>query len=240
MTEFRIPPLVVDYGQLWLAADIHGDDADWPQRSAAELLARPHWAAYRTKKGEKQLVEILRQATGVARKRGESASMGFILYPSPEEAPKGIVVFSPVDIVGRGTEEAWADLLAQLAPEIPGGYPPDITVMATKAGECRRLRLRYAAGEGPERPVGEHIWYLWVFADYGAGMIMSISFNSILESARWLPALDELATDVWLQRHPGQEEPGRGPGRPGRSGHGEEAGALTGGRAHRAAGDGGR
>lgn len=207
MTEFRIPPLVVDYGQLWLSADIHGTDEAWPQRSAAELLARQHWAGYRTKKWEARLVEILRQAGAIARKQGESASMGFILYPSPEEPPKGVVLFSPVDLVGRDTEEAWADLLAQLAPEIPGDYPQEITVLATKAGECRRLRLRYAAGEGPERPVGEHIWYVWVFAEYGAGVIMSISFNSILESARWLPALDELAAGTWLQRHPGQEEP---------------------------------
>jgi len=207
MTEFRIPPLVVDYSQLWLEADLHGDKGAWPLRASAELLARPQWAAHRTGKEEKRLFELLRQAAPIASKRGDSSSMGFFLFPSPEEGIKGIVVFSPVDLVGRDADEAWEDLLAQLAPEIPGDSPPEITVMATKAGECRRLRLRYAAGEGPERPVGEHIGYAWVFPDHGAAVVMSISFNSILESARWLPALDELAASVWVQRSPEQEEP---------------------------------
>jgi hypothetical protein len=62
------------------------------------------------------------------------------------------------------------------------------------------MRLRYAAGHGPERPVGEHNGYLWVFDDYGAAVLMATSFISILEAARWHPALDELASDVWLQR----------------------------------------
>jgi hypothetical protein len=207
MTEFRLPPLVVDYSQLWLEADVRGDDKAWPWRSAAQLLARPRWAAYRTPADEKRLTELLRQAAVVAREYGKSASMGFMLVPSPDEGIKGVANFSPVDLVGRDTAEAWDDLLEQLAPEIPGDYPREVTTMQTKAGECRRLRLRYAAGdEGPERPVGEHIRYLWVFADYGAAIVMSISFLSLLESARWLPALDELAAGVWLQRYPGEGE----------------------------------
>jgi len=36
--------------------------------------------------------------------------------------------------------------------------------------------------------------------------MMTISFPGILEAARWLPALDELAAGVWLQRYPGEGE----------------------------------
>lgn len=206
MTEFRIPPLAVDYSELWLPADVRGDDGAWPWRAAAQLLSRPQWAAYRTQDGEKRLTALLRQAAAIARKQGESASMGFILFPSPEEGVKGMALFSPVDLAGRDAAEAWDDLLEQLAPEIPGDYPPDVAALRTKAGECRRLRLRYAAGEGPERLIGEHIGYLWVFADYGAAVILSVSFTSLLESTRWLPALDELAAGVSLQPHPGGGE----------------------------------
>ncbi len=60
--------------------------------------------------------------------------------------------------------------------------------------------MRYAAGEGPERPVGEHNGYLWLFEEYGSAILMSISFPSMLEAARWHPALDELARDAWLQQ----------------------------------------
>jgi hypothetical protein len=205
MTEFRLPPLVVDFNQLWLQADVRGDSGDWAERAVAELLSRQQWAGYRTRDGEKRLTALMRQAAVVARKQaGGSATMGFILIPGPEEGIKGMAAISPVDLAGRDAAEAWDDLLDQLAPEVPGEDPRDITPVETKAGECRRLRMRYAAGEGPERPVGEHIAYLWVFADYGAAVMMTISFPSLLEAGRWLPALDELAAGVWLQ--PGQGE----------------------------------
>jgi hypothetical protein len=204
MTEFRLPPLVVDFNQLWLQADVRGESGDWAERAVAELLSRQQWAAFRTADGEKRLTALMRQAAVIARKQaGGSASMGFILIPSPEEGIKGMAAFSPVDLAGRDAAEAWDDLLDQLAPEVPGEDPRDITSLETKAGECRRLRMRYASGAGPERPVGEHVAYLWVFGDYGAAVMMTISFPSLLEAARWLRALDELAAGVWLQQ-PGQ------------------------------------
>jgi hypothetical protein len=141
---------------------------------------------------------------GVRKQAGDSAALGFILIPSPEEGIKGMAAFSPVDLTGRDAARAWDDLMEQLAPELPGDYRADVTPMRARAGECRRLRMRYACGEGPERPVGEHVAYLWVFEDYGAAVIMTISFPSLLEAARWLPALDELASGVWLQRYPGE------------------------------------
>jgi len=208
MTEFRLPPLVADFSQLWLQADVRGDNADWAAQAAADLLSRPQWAAYRTVDGEQRLTALLRQAAVIARKQaGGSASMGFILFPSPEEGIKGMAAFSPVDLAGRDAAEAWDDLLDQLAPDVPSDYPRDITAMETKAGECRRLRMRYAAGDGPERSIGEHVAYLWVFGEYGAAVMMTISFPSLLEAARWLPALDELAAGVWLQELPGEDGP---------------------------------
>lgn len=200
MTGFRLPPLVVDYNQLWLVAELRGagDGKGWARRAAAELLSRPQWEGFRTRKGEKGLITLLEQAAVIAR-RQQDASMGLILIPSPEEGIKGMAAFCPVDLAGYGGEEAWGELLEQLAPEIPGDYPREITPMETRAGPCRRLRLRYAAGEGPERPLGEHIGYLWVFEEYGAAMMMTITFPDILQATRWLPALDELALSVWLQ-----------------------------------------
>jgi hypothetical protein len=205
MTEFRLPPLVVDFNQLWLQADVRGDSQDWAERAVAELLSRRQWADYRTRDGERRLTALMRQAAVIARKQaGGSASMGFILIPSPEEGIKGMAAVFPVDLARRDVAEAWNDLLDELAPELPGDYPRDIAPMQTKAGECRRLRMRYAAGDGPERPVGEHVAYLWVFGDYGAAVMMTMSFPSLLEAGRWLPALDELAAGVWLQQRPGE------------------------------------
>ena len=201
MTGFRLPPLVADYNQLWLEAELRGtgDGRGWARRAAAELLSRPQWAGSRTRRGERILIALLEQAAVIARKQ-QGASMGLILIPSPEEGIEGMVAFCPVDLAGHAGDEAWEELVEQLAPEFPGDYPREITPMETRAGPCRRLRLRYAAGQGPERPLGENIGYLWIFEEYGAAVMMTISFPDILQAARWLPALDELALSVWLQR----------------------------------------
>jgi hypothetical protein len=201
MTGFRLPPLAADYNQLWLEAELRGtgNGRGWALRAAAELLSRPQWARFRTRRGERSLIALLEQAAVIARKQ-QGASMGLILIPSPEEGIKGMAAFCPVDLAGHAGEEAWEELLEQLAPEFPGDYPREITPMETRAGPCRRLRLRYAGGHGPERLLGEHIGYLWVFEEYGAAVMMTISFPDIAQAALWLPALDELALSVWLQR----------------------------------------
>jgi hypothetical protein len=201
VTGFRLPPLVVDYNQLWLEAEVRGagDGKGWARRATAELLSRPQWAQYRTPKGEKRLIAFLEQAAVIARKQ-QDASMGFILIPSHEEGIKGMAAFCPVDLAGRAGDEAWDELLEHIAPEIPGDYPREIIVMETKAGPCRRVRLRYAEGRGPERPLGEHVAYLWVFENFGAAVMMTMTFPDIMQAARWLPALDELALGVWLQQ----------------------------------------
>lgn len=225
MTEFRLPPLVVSYNQLWLQADLTGSEGNWAWRAAAELLSRPQWAQYRTTKGEKRLTALMEQAAAISR-RQQGACLGFVLIPSPEEGVRGMAAFFPVDIAGRDGEEAWTDLIGQLAPDLPGDYPPEITRMQTKAGECRRLRSRYASGDGPERPVGEHVTYLWVFADYGAAVAMTMSFTQLLEAARWLPALDELAAGAWLQRDPETPEKPAAPETPAAPAAGEAAPAA--------------
>jgi hypothetical protein len=198
-TDFTLPPLVVDHGQLWVEVDLRGDGRAWARRAAADLLARQHWATFRTWRGKKQLTSLLEQAAAIAHKC-QDASMGFLLIPSPAEGVKGLVTFSPIDLAGHEGNDAWDTLLDELAPQFPGEDPPEIACIDSKAGECRRMRMRYAAGEGPERPVGEHNGYLWVFEGYGAAVLMSISFPSMLEAARWHATLDELAGDVWLQR----------------------------------------
>jgi hypothetical protein len=202
MNDFRLPPVVVDYNQLWLEIDLRGDVNAWAQRACDDLLHRGHWSGFRSRRGRRQVTVLLAQAAEIAR-QPQDASMAFLLIPSPQDGVKATVHFSPVDLAGQEGDEAWQTLLSELAPELPGDYPPEIATLASKAGECRRMRLRYAAGRGPERPVGEHNGYIWVFDAYGAAVLMATSFVSLLEAARWHAALDELARDVWLQQPEG-------------------------------------
>jgi hypothetical protein len=82
VSEFRLPPLVVDYSDLWLEVDLRGDVKDWSRRAAEELLARQQWSGFRSRRGEKRTAELLGQAAGIAH-RFQGASMCFLLIPSP-------------------------------------------------------------------------------------------------------------------------------------------------------------
>lgn len=202
MTEFRLPPLVVDYDtELWFPAQLRGGAAaarGWALAQAPLLLARSSFGGLRTRKGERKLIAYLEQAAAIARKR-QDASMALILFPTPAERVQGMAAFCPVDLAGHGGDEGRDLVLDQIAPKIPGDFPPEVTRLDTKAGTCWRVRQRYAHGEGADRPVGEHFSYLWVCDEYGAAIVMDIGFEDILQAARWLPALDELAAGVWLQ-----------------------------------------
>lgn len=188
---------MVDHSQLWLQVDLSGNQ-DWAWRAAAQLLARPQWAQYRTARDEKQLTALMKRAAAIASKQA-GASLGFILFPSPEERIKGMAILSPVDLDSQAADEALTELVEQLVPRLPVGSEPEITRMQTPAGECQRLRLRYAADGDPEGRVGEQIGYLWLFEGYSAACLL-MSFTSVPEAARWLPALDQLASGVRLQR----------------------------------------
>ena len=156
MTGFRLPPLVADYNQLWLEAELRGtgDGRGWARRAAAELLSRPQWAASRTRRGERSLIALLEQAAVIARKQ-QGASMGLILIPSPEEGIEGMVAFCPVDLAGHAGDEAWEELVDQLAPEFPGDYPREITPMETRgrpvSAPAAALRRGPGAGATPGR-----------------------------------------------------------------------------------------
>ena len=104
--------------------------------------------------------------------------------------------FCPVELADRDEDEAWAELVSALSTD----EFPDVTEIATGAGPCRRIRARYAAGQqGPERPVGEHVNYVWMLPLWGAAIIMTASFGDLLEAGRWRPALDKLAAGVGFE-----------------------------------------
>ena len=88
--------------------------------------------------------------------------------------------------------------------DLPGQEPPEITELDTAAGPCRRVRQLVADGDQPERPVSEHLAYLWLFPDYGAGVILATAFSDLVQAGRWRPVLDDLATTGVSLRQPGE------------------------------------
>lgn len=201
MTELRLPPLAAEHSQLWLQVDL-STNQDWAWRAAAQLLARPQWAQYRTQAGEKRLTARMRLVRTVVARRLPGPALGFILVPSPEDGIKGMATLSAVGLDGQTADDAIAGLVRQLAARFPAADEPEITRMQTPAGECRRLRTQYTDGDEPGSPGGEQIGYVWVPEDSAAAWCLLMSFTSLPEAARWLPALDELASGVRLQRSP--------------------------------------
>jgi hypothetical protein len=204
MTELRLPPLVADHSQLWLQVDL---GTNWAWRAAAQLLARPRWAQYRSQGGQQQLTAQMKRIRAALPRKPPGPVLGFFLFPSPEDGIKGMATLAPGNLDGQNADEALADLVGKLAATSPAEDKPEITRMQTAAGDCRRLRRRCVAadGETPEGWAVEEISYLWVFEDYGA-VTLIMTFPTPHEAERWLPALDELACGVRQQRSP--DEPG--------------------------------
>jgi hypothetical protein len=109
VSDFRLPPVVVDYNQLWLEIDLRGDVSAWAQRGCDDLLARKHWSGFRSRRGRRQVIALLEQAAEIAR-RPQDASMAFLLIPSPQDGVKATVHISPVDLAGQESDEAWQTL----------------------------------------------------------------------------------------------------------------------------------
>ena len=201
VTAFALPPLVVDYDAHWVEVDLRGDAGQWAQRAAAEVLARSGEQARRT--DARQLAKLFAAAGSIAR-RAQDATISLLLYPGPEFGVQAIARFCPVDLSGQDGDDAWAGLESIAVVDLPGQEPPEITELDTAAGPCRRVRQLVADGDQPERPVSEHLAYLWLFPDYGAGVILVTAFSDLVRAGRWRPVLDDLATTGVTLRQPGE------------------------------------
>lgn len=191
-----LPPVIVDHDENWITVDLHGDLGDWARRTARDILSR--MPGHHSRRMEKHMVSVLEGAGTIARKP-QNASIALLLVPDVNDKVKAVVRFCPVGLAGRDEDEAWAELVSALSTD----EPPDVTEIPTEAGPCRRIRQRYAAGEGPERPVGQHLNYVWILPRWGAAVVMTTAFDDLMEAGRWQPALDKLAAGVGLEPETG-------------------------------------
>ena len=197
LTDFALPPVIVDHDANWIEVDLDGDLGDWARRAARDIMSR--MPGHHGRRTEKHMVSVLEEAGTVAR-RSPGTSMALLLAPDVNDTIKALVQFCPVDLADRDEDDAWAELLSALSTDDSA----DVTEIATGAGPCRRIRQRYAAGErGPERPVGEHINYVWMLPRWGAAVVMTTAFEDLLEAGRWRSALDTLAAGVGLEPETG-------------------------------------
>jgi hypothetical protein len=126
--------------------------------------------------------------------------------PDPSLAPR-----SPADNgqpAIRPAEPARSERPA-LSPEVVAGLRDARNtrlrpLAEAPAGPCRRVRQLVADGDQPERPVSEHLAYLWLFPDYGAGVILATAFSDLVQAGRWRPVLDDLATTGVTLRQPSE------------------------------------
>lgn len=197
MTDFSLPPLVVDHDARWIPVDLTGNLHQWAVETARDMLTRSPGRRGGSRRGRSQaaLAALLETAGGMAR-QADDASIVLLLYPGHEDGVKAIVRFIPVDLAGRTGAEAWRELLASL----PSGQPPEVTELATPAGPCRRARQPYLADDDGEPAAAEQLAYFWLLPQYGAAVVMSAAFADSLEAGRWRPALDALAATAALEQ----------------------------------------
>jgi hypothetical protein len=203
MTDFAVPPVAVDYDARWVEVDLTGDLGDWARRTAGEILGRTRASGHDAGKTEPQVADLLEGAGALARQAGDAA-IALLLYPSMADGVKAVVRFCLVDLDGRDDPGVWPELLGSLVPPEPGPDGPEVTELPSRAGPCRRIRQRYTTGAGSIQPVGEQLGYVWVFPQYGAGVVMSTGFADLLDAGRYRPAVDTLAAAVELDAARGE------------------------------------
>jgi len=199
MTDFALPPFIVDYGGWWIDVDLHGDIQAWARHSAEDVLAR--WGVRNGRRATK-LAAALAEAARSARK-AQGANMALLLYPALGEGIRAGILFFPVDMSGHDEVSGWEAMLGNILPAATRDeVNPEITGIETQAGSCRRIRFEQGL-HGSGGPVIEQLAYLWVFPRYGAGVIMSTTFQSLAEAGRWRSAIDELAASARLDESAG-------------------------------------
>lgn len=87
MTEFTVPPLVVDHDARWVVVDLDGDLGEWAHRTAREMLSRV--PGRHGRRQERRTVALLEGAGALAR-QGQDAAMALLLYPSLDEGVKAV------------------------------------------------------------------------------------------------------------------------------------------------------
>ena len=163
------------------------------------MLAR--WDVHSRRRVAK-LAAMLAEA-GRSIRKAEGAISALLLYPAPGEGLRGAVVFYPVDMSGHDEASGWQALLDDLLPPaLRDEVSPEITEIQTPAGTARRVRFEQCPA-GSAGPVIEQLAYLWVFPQYGAGMIVSITFKSLAEAGRWRGAVEDLALAARLDETSG-------------------------------------
>jgi hypothetical protein len=196
MTEFSIPPLVIDYGGWWIDVNLREDPHIWAQHAAPEVLAR--WgkkAGHR----RKELVKVLDAAAQAAREARDATAV-LLLYPELGGEIRAFVRLVPVDLSGHDGDSAWKVMLDWLVPTQESGIligSPEVTDLQTPAGACKRIRFQKPR---KDNEVGEHLTYAWVFPQCGAGAALATSFADLAEAERWRPALDDLAASASLDQ----------------------------------------
>lgn len=197
MTDFTLPPFAVPYGGWWIDVDLDGDLAGWARRSAEDVLAR--WGV-RNRRRAGQLAAMLEAAGAATRGKQQGAISAMLLYPALGEGIRAGVLFFPVDMSGHDETSGWDALTSWvLSADQAAAADPEVTAIETPAGTCRRIRLSAAERDAGNRVV-EHLLYLWLFPQYGAGIVMSCTFQSLAEAGQWRSAVDELAASARLDQ----------------------------------------
>jgi len=114
MTDFTLPPFVVDFGGWWIDVDLDGDLAAWARRSAEDVLAR--WGV-RNRRRAGQLAAMLEAAGAATRERQQGAISAMLLYPALGEGIRAGVLFFVMSCTFQSLAEAgqWRSAVDELA-----------------------------------------------------------------------------------------------------------------------------
>lgn len=182
------PDVAFDYDTRFVEIDLRGDLRGWARSAAETAFHRAGRPAGR--RDVKRLAGILE--TLAERTRQMQPVGAFALVPEPWAGVSGIVRVTPVDLAGQPMERLLGEMTmteAELAA------PPERGRIETAAGDAVWLLQRIV---GDREEVTEDLEFVWHFPAHEAALVLGIAFTDLIESARWRPAIHDLARGISL------------------------------------------
>ena len=176
--------LGLDYDDRWVVVDLDHVD-EW-----ASAAARERWSGGQPEPGQVEVLSAGLAHVGDSLAESEAA-MAFLLVPEPAAGIVAAVAVRAFPAEGMSLDDVTGEVLAP--PEAQLGEP-DVSRVATPAGEALRVVQRYAEPVDPrtERVV-EQVLYAWVLGGHDLVVTATTAFGDPGVAEQWRPAVDELA-----------------------------------------------
>jgi hypothetical protein len=190
--------LHLDYDGVWVEAELKADPETWSRALVVNRYLEEGLAL--DEERAEVLSSAIASALGLLLTEQPPPDLALLLYPQADRFIITCAALRYKEIDSQiGLDEAAKRLCL---PTEMLERPVETTTMDTASGPALRLAQRYLTpvAQGVEQ-IREHLAYVWTF-NHQAGsllVILSTTFEDLVDAGDWRPDLDELASALVVQ-----------------------------------------